>query len=549
LAYEQALATRPVVFETMEDSTLFQAHNRLLFYTWGARECCLPKGSTRATFKEHYPHLQPGDVLVFEEVLGLQTGEPEDADPTHRHAVRLTQVHLIEDPLGGQFANPPSDDSVSVTEIVWDAAEALPFPLCISAKTTQEDEQEYVEDISIALGNIILADHGLTLPAQPLGTVPQAALFRVPTLVGRDRCEPTPPKPIPPRFRPPLSERPLTHAAPYQSTASAQSAMHWQVADAQPFITLTSGDELTWEPQRDLLNSDRFSREFVVETETDGTAYVRFGDDRYGKRPASGTTFTATYRVGNGVAGNIGAEALVHIVSTDSGIQQVRNPLPARGGIEPESLETVRQNAPYAFRTQERAVTPEDYARVTERHPEVQRAAATFRWTGSWYTVFVTVDRLGGLPVDEAFEQEMRQHLERYRMAGYDLEIDAPRFVSLEIEMAVCVKPDYFRSDVKKALLEVFSDRILPDGRRGVFHPDNFTFGQPVYLSQLYAIAQAVAGVASVEIIKFQRQETPSSEALNKGKLELGRLEIARLDNNPNFPERGVFRLTLEGGK
>jgi predicted phage baseplate assembly protein len=298
-----------------------------------------------------------------------------------------------------------------------------------------------------------------------------------------------------------------------------------------------------------MLNSDRFSREFVVETETDGTAYVRFGDDRYGKRPASGTTFTATYRVGNGVAGNIGAEALVHIVSTDSGIQQVRNPLPARGGIEPESLETVRQNAPYAFRTQERAVTPEDYARVTERHPEVQRAAATFRWTGSWYTVFVTVDRLGGLPVDEAFEQEMRQHLERYRMAGYDLEIDAPRFVSLEIEMAVCVKPDYFRSDVKKALLEVFSDRILPDGRRGVFHPDNFTFGQPVYLSQLYTIAQAVAGVASVEIIKFQRQGTPSSEALNKGKLELGRLEIARLDNNPNFPERGVFRLTLEGGK
>jgi hypothetical protein len=29
----------------------------------------------------------------------------------------------------------------------------------------------------------------------------------------------------------------------------------------------------------------------------------------------------------------------------------------------------------------------------------------------------------------------------------------------------------------------------------------------------------------------------------------LGRLEIARLDNDPNFTERGLFSLTLEGGR
>ena len=32
----------------------------------------------------------------------------------------------------------------------------------------------------------------------------------------------------------------------------------------------------TWEPQRDLLSSDEFTAEFVVETETDGTSYIRF---------------------------------------------------------------------------------------------------------------------------------------------------------------------------------------------------------------------------------------------------------------------------------
>jgi hypothetical protein len=161
----------------------------------------------------------------------------------------------------------------------------------------------------------------------------------------------------------------------------------------------------------------------------------------------------------------------------------------------------------------------------------------------------VTADRLGGVPVDDEFERTMRGHLERFRMAGHDLEIDGPRFVSLEIEMLVCVKPDYFRSSVEPALLTVFSNRVLPDGRRGVFHPDNFTFGQPVYLSSLYQAAQAIAGVASVKITTFQRQGQASTSALDPGQLELGRLEIARLDNNPNFPERGVLRLQLQGGK
>ena len=143
----------------------------------------------------------------------------------------------------------------------------------------------------------------------------------------------------------------------------------------------------------------------------------------------------------------------------------------------------------------------------------------------------------------------MRLHLERYRMAGHDVVIDGPIYVSLEIEMTVCIKPEFFRSDVKKALLEVFGKGLRPNGRRAIFHPDNFTFGQTVYLSHLYAAAQSVEGVASVEITKFERQGQPATSALEAGELKLERLEIARLDNDPNFPERGVFRLDLKGGR
>ena len=56
-------------------------------------------------------------------------------------------------------------------------------------------------------------------------------------------------------------------------------------------------------------------------------------------------------------------------------------------------------------------------------------------------------------------------------------------------------------------------------------------------------------GVASVQITKFQRQGNDDPETLAQGKLELGRLEIARLDNDANYPERGVLTLIMKGGR
>jgi hypothetical protein len=212
-------------------------------------------------------------------------------------------------------------------------------------------------------------------------------------------------------------------------------------------------------------------------------------------------------------------------------------------------MEEIRRDAPEAFRTQQRAVTEADYARAAERDLRVQRAAATLRWTGSWHTVFITVDPFAGLADAFDLPGSVRNLIEPFRMAGHDLEIDSPRYVPLEISMFVCVKPDYFRSDVRSALLDVFSNDVLRDGRKGVFHPDFFTFGQTVHLSPLYAAAQSVAGVASVQITLFRRQGRPESNGLAAGFLSMNRLEIARLDNDPSFAERGLFKLSLGGGR
>jgi predicted phage baseplate assembly protein len=191
-------------------------------------------------------------------------------------------------------------------------------------------------------------------------------------------------------------------------------------------------------------------------------------------------------------------------------------------------------------------VTAADYAAAAERRAEVQRATATFRWTGSWHTVFVTADRFGGTAVDARFEARLRRHLERFRMAGYDLEVDGPRYVPLDIVLHICVKPDYFRSEVLRAVRAELGAGVLPDGRLAVFHPDKFSFGEEVYLSRIVAAAQAVEGVDAVWAQKFARMAAPDAASLDSGVIPIGRLEIAQLANDPNFRERG--RLTLEAG-
>jgi hypothetical protein len=501
-----------IVFEPMHTIKLFSVHNKISFYSWGDNDCCLPKGTISVTLlNEPELKLEQGDVLVFEEMRSPSTGEEVDADPKHRHAVRINSTEKGEDKLTGK----------KILNIEWYEEDALPFSLCL----TSTIEGKGIVETSVAHGNIVLADEGLTKQVEKLKLNEKKYLK--------------------------LPERNIISKVKYkhelESTRAALLAIEKDVRDALPHVFLKEGNE-EWSPCKDLLSSDRFAAEFVVEIEQDGTSYLRFGDDILGKAPQNDADFTAEYRIGNGKAGNVGALAISSILWDAGGIVAVKNLLPATGGTNAETMEEVRQYAPQAFRTQERAITEKDYVAKTELHPEVQKAAAKFYWTGSWYTVYIIIDRKGGKEIDEEFKNEIKKHLEQYRMAGYDLEIRQPKLVPLSIILNVCVLPGYFRANIRESLLKLFSSYELGDGTKGFFHPDNFTFGQPVYLSSIYERAMMVQGVASVEIKEFKRRAKSAGSEKEDGLLKVSELEIVRLDNDRNFPENGKIDFIMFGG-
>lgn len=543
----------PLVADAGAQVVFRAANSRIGLYTWGRRSCCLPQGATSATLRDWLPdgrtrvlNLAPGDVLVFVEVKGARTGLQADADPKRRWAVRLTEVVADEDPLITVTAG--SGDAARqvpapVLRIAWAKADALPFAWCLSAIGSAPD-CAYFEDVSIALGNIVLVDHGRRQPPETLGPVP--------TTPGAGCCEcegvPADVAVSAARFRPALANAPLTHREPAPDSGRPASASLGQNArDALPALWLTDSAGARWNAVADLLQSGSDDRDVVAEIDNQGIAHLRFGDGRLGRTPNAGSMLGAHYRVGQGTAGNVGAGSIACIVIDGTRVDGVAfdvfNPLPAQGGTEPEPIAQAKLLAPMAFRrTLLRAITADDYATVAEQNPELQGAEAALVWTGSWYEADVALDPLARDASDPALVPAVTAALERVRRIGHDLRVGAAVYVPLWIELQACALPGYDRGHVKAALLNRFV------GPTGFFSSDRLSFGQGVYLSRIVAEAMAVPGVACVDVTIFQRWGEPAKGEIDSGVLLLAADQIARLDNDPDHPEHGVLELDVGGG-
>jgi hypothetical protein len=115
----------------------------------------------------------------------------------------------------------------------------------------------------------------------------------------------------------------------------------------------------------------------------------------------------------------------------------------------------------------------------------------------------------------------------------------------------VCVAREFERPDVERRLAAALSSRDLGGGRTGFFHPDRFTFGQPLFVSDVVAAVMAVAGVSRVEVRRFGRlgaDASATAAALAAGRIDVQPREVLRCDSDPNNPEAGRVDIVLGGG-
>ncbi|SHN52971.1 putative baseplate assembly protein [Geodermatophilus obscurus] len=524
---EEPLPEGTVVFRTLDKVSVHPQADEIGLYTWSDEQCCLPAGATAATLVQP-PVIgdQPPLQLDCGDFLLLETAGPDGApaDPARRHVVRLTAVTAGSDPV----------EDTPVLEVEWGGDDALPFALHIS----RENGATAVARAGIAVAEHARpVPHGVELPLESPGSDQERP-------AGGQRP-----------YRPRLPGTGLTFHHAYHPAVPAARQLVRDPRIARPCLTVSINGE-TWEPSPvgDLLGSGPDDRHFVTEIERDGTAWLRFGDGAHGARPPDDRSeVRAIYSTGNGAGGNVGRATLTGFrLRPDPGetaaITGVTNPLEAAGGTDAEPLERIRASAPQAFLVQQRAVTAEDYATILERHPVVQRARARRRWTGSWYTVFVAVDLLGGRELDPGTEAELRAFLDGFRMAGHDLELTGPVHVDVDLALLLRAAPGVPRDGVRHHARDVLSGGLRRNGTPGLFHPDRFTFGQPLFLSEVVAAVAAIPGVVSARATRFQRLGMAAAGELEAEVLRTAPQEIVRLAADVNAPEHGRLEIDVVGG-
>ena len=548
-----------IIFATTQDRDCFTDLNELQLYTWGGIITALEGGTKEAdivppagTAKWHADSLRDlfrrGDAtaLVIEEKLNPETGTEHGRDKTARQLLRLldgdSSAETIHDPVNGCW----------VVRVHWREEDRLRRRYCFITQCPNVPAQE---GVSAFHGNVIRVTHGrphtttFHSPGAALGPDDNSDLERT----GEAHYENTP------RWG-------VVCRLPYSPLAYEERQIGddgWVPSTVRVEVSGFAGD---WMEQKDLIESNWDDTDFVVETDELGISTIRFGNGVNGLALPQGAIVTCHYQVGLGSSGNVGADSLTGfdtIPASSQSVEAIWNPFDVIDGRDPETPAEIVRRVPHAYRARQlRAITLEDYTKRAEELSDVSHAYARYAWTGSWRTVCVAIDPKGSTELREELRIKVAKHLDAVRLIGEDLEVRCARYVALDILLRLCVHPDYWPEDLAHELASEFSDGYTADGRTGLFHPDCWTFGQPLHASQLVGRALAVKGVERVLLVSMRRWNAGPGEGTSPiiinpedlpeteiDTLEVKPFEIIQVANDPSHLERGRIQFEILGGR
>lgn len=517
------------VFETLFDCTVDDRLWQMPLHDHGRADMVLPAGTTRA-------HLLAGKGVTAEllraqapflTIEGARDPADQAAGRTLRHVVRVETVEEMHQP--GRRGH-------VVLAVQWAAADALPFDLPVRLGPDSLP--------AMARGNTVLADFGYggaeTLPAVAPPDTPWRPALGKPNLIWSE----------------PLPEDWRTSPAAILGVPSGEAfpaiELHESLPAVAPGAALPAAP-LAWTVSSDLLVHGPCDRRFMVETEEDGSATLRFGDGAYGLRPAAPSVFTARYRTGLARQGGIGMDTIHAVLAPSEDFFQrhrrgfkVFNPLPSMGGETAETTEHARLAAPEIYKVRRTCVRLDDYTTMAETVDGVAEAAARLMEIGGRPLIDVVLRSPQRLPVDEQLLATVRRKLTEAALVGRDVRVRSAVPVPILVTVEARVLPGHPHDMVRAALARAFSGGLSGRDTQGFFHPSQLRLGRPVFASALLARALAVTGVADAWITRLTCLDArPADPAPPLLPLQFDQLPVA--DGEGGRAGRGAVAIVIRG--
>jgi predicted phage baseplate assembly protein len=238
----------------------------------------------------------------------------------------------------------------------------------------------------------------------------------------------------------------------------------------------------------------------------------------FGAVPPKGATLRMSrYRSGGGLRGNVAPGTLTVLKSGPPGIASVLNPAGARGGVDPEQLESVQMRGAMELRARHRAVTAEDFEYLARQaSPRVARAVCVPPDEGSAVAVRI-LPRLH--PADRRLEfdelqpprdllEEVAKHLDDRRLLGATLHVAPVRLrgVSVVVELQTEPLADLVRIR-EQTLRELYRFLNPLIGGTAGGDGEGWEFGRALNQGELYGVVHQIAGVEYVRLLRMYRAD------------------------------------------
>ena len=141
--------------------------------------------------------------------------------------------------------------------------------------------------------------------------------------------------------------------------------------------SVASAIEYTYVPQ--LSSSNYTDKVFTARTTSAGYTQIIFGNGFNGTVPTTNANITASYRTTNGSKGNLPANGITFVTSSPQATYiSVVSSGAISGGADVESIESIKTNVARLYRTQDRAVSLQDYKDLILQIAGVSKATAVY---------------------------------------------------------------------------------------------------------------------------------------------------------------------------
>ncbi len=231
------------------------------------------------------------------------------------------------------------------------------------------------------------------------------------------------------------------------------------------------------------------------------TGEVLFGDGSHGAMPPEDAEITIDYLAGGGTAGNVAAGTIVVLREAIPHVARVRNRVPATGGHDAEPVEEVRARAPGLLRSGWRAVSADDFERLTRlASPRVARARCRTGEPGVARVVVVAhpqgppdAESFASMLVGDPVFDEVVEFLDERRAVGVRLVVEPPDYQGVRAVATVTRSGTEPAERVRARAQAALRDYLHPvrGGRDGRGWP----FGRPVVAGELFGVLLDVPGV------------------------------------------------------